>query len=85
MPATPASSASDAAAVTVTPVKAWRAAEGYEALRAIADRYDKRRTLVATQTGLLLTTLALGILATAAFVARGGRWATRAEAVLAQL
>ena len=31
---------------------------------AIADRYDKRRTLVLTQTGLLLTTLALGILAT---------------------
>ncbi|HPK12875.1 MAG TPA: MFS transporter [Phycicoccus elongatus] len=30
---------------------------------AIADRYDKRRTLVLTQTGLLLTTLALGILA----------------------
>ncbi len=36
----PAASAATApAVVTVTPVKAWRAAEGYEELRAIADRY----------------------------------------------
>lgn len=37
--ATPAVPAPATAAVTVTPVKAWRAAEGYEALRAIAERY----------------------------------------------
>jgi methylmalonyl-CoA mutase len=37
--ATPAVPAPATAAVTVTPVKAWRAAEGYEALRAVSDRY----------------------------------------------
>jgi len=37
--ATPVAPAPATAAVTVTPVKAWRAAEGFEALRAISERY----------------------------------------------
>jgi methylmalonyl-CoA mutase len=39
--AAPAAPAAGPSVVTVAPVKAWRAAEGYEELRAIADRYAK--------------------------------------------